>query len=72
MTVILCQTNEQYRHLGDWIAQVQGLPQCRMYGGNKDEALVKLILRFGKEQGLLLEFSTDRIEGAENAVSTDA
>ena len=71
MTVILCKTNERYSHLGKWIAQVQGLPQCRTYGDNEFEALGRLVLIFGKERGLSLEFSTDKIEGAEDA-STDA
>lgn len=45
-------TKEEYKHLGEWEAQVAGLPQARCYGSSLEECIGRLILTFGKEHGV--------------------
>ena len=54
LSIATAETTEEYRHLGDWVAQFKGLPQARIYGKDKAEAVGKLILTFGKEHGIAL------------------
>lgn len=42
-------TKDEYRQLGEWEAQMAGLPQARCYGNSPAEAVGNLILVFGKE-----------------------
>ena len=46
------QTAEEYKHLGDWEAQIIGLPQARSYGRSVPEAVGKLLLSIGKDHGM--------------------
>ncbi len=57
--------NSEYACLGEWVAQIVGLRQARTYGSNQAEAIGNLIMAFGKEQVLDLEFQEDE-EGAES------
>ena len=54
LRIVTAQTAEDYRHLGDWVAQIKGSPQARTYGKDEAEAVGKLILAFGKENGIEL------------------
>ncbi len=50
------ETKDGYKHLGDWEAQIIGLPQARFYGRSAPEAIGKLILTIGKEHDCGVEF----------------
>lgn len=54
LRIITAETTEEYRHLGDWVAQIKGLPQARTYGKDEAEVVGRLILTFGKEHGIAL------------------
>ncbi len=59
MRIILTKTDGKYNSLGKWVAQLEGLPQARTYGINDLEALGKLILTFGKENGVVILPTTE-------------
>ena len=59
MKIAFRQTNPEYKHLGEWEAQVENLPQARCYGATAEEAVGKLLLRFGKEQGIQIGKSSE-------------
>lgn len=54
MKIGVRETTEEHKHLGDWEAQVEGLPQARCYGKTIYEAVGKLVFAFGKEHGVEL------------------
>ena len=53
LRIVVAETTGDYRHLGVWVAQIKGLPQARTYGKDKVEAVGKLILTLGKENGIV-------------------
>lgn len=53
LRLVAAETTGDYRRLGVWVAQIKGLPQARAYGKDKAEAVGKLILAFGKENGIV-------------------
>lgn len=54
LRIVTAETTGNYRRLGDWVAQIKGLPQARTYGKDEVGAVGRLILAFGKEQGITL------------------
>lgn len=52
--IVSAETTGDYRRLGAWVAQFKGLPQARAYGKDRAEAVGKLILSLGKENGIEL------------------
>ena len=55
MKIAFRQTKEEYKHLGEWEAQIIGLPQARCYGRSAPEAVGKLVMNLGKEHGCEVE-----------------
>lgn len=53
LRISTARTTGEYLALGKWVAQINGLPQARTYGHTKAEAVGKLVLAFGKEQGMV-------------------
>lgn len=54
LRVVTARTEGEYARLGEWVAQIKGLPQARTYGASEAEALGKLLLTFGKERGVAM------------------
>ena len=54
LRIVVAETTGDYRRFGAWVAQFKGLPQARTYGNDKVEAVGRLILSLGKENGIEL------------------
>lgn len=53
LEIVAARTEGDYTRLGEWVAQIKGLPQARTYGASEAEAIGKLFLAFGKERGIV-------------------
>jgi len=67
MTILFKQTADHYKHLGEWVAQIKGLPQARHYGATLPEAVGKLVLTFGKDQGMTINPPNEKVWERENS-----
>lgn len=54
LKIVTARTEGDYTHLGEWVAQIKGLPQARTYGASEAEAFLKLFQAFGKEHGIVM------------------
>ncbi len=54
LKIVTARTKDEYICLGEWVAQIKGLPQARIYGASEAEVVGKLFLTFRKELGITI------------------
>jgi len=63
MNVVIKPTKKEHINLGKWVAQIENLPQARCYGSSLEESFGKIVLTFGKENGIKFKIVDGNIFG---------